>query len=350
MFIRAEVTWTTRQVITNIKKGRMKFDNAVQRGYTWTASRKGLFIRTMIVDYLTSNFIARRLDGTVWDMLEGQQRSITAYKYVNGEFPIEISEKKFSTEFELESGEVYDYNGKYFEELPEEIQERILDYTFSVTYFDGMTDEEAAEQFYLINNGQALNSSQQMWALVQNPAMLQELGEHKFFKETMSETALEKYSYRSIIMQAFVIYKSETKSFERKDMTAFLQSTDVTEEDKEKMLQILDLMHEVYEKVNDMALKKISRKMTNKTHFVSMIPVVERAIEDNLTAEDIANWFLYFFGVTDKTSISNEYNMASSNSTAKKINVQRRIEAVNKAYDEYFKEGKRRSLSNILKK
>lgn len=350
MFIRADIKWTTRQVIKNIEKGKMTFDNAVQRGYTWTPARKSLFVRTMILDYLTSDFIARRLDGVKWDMLEGQQRSLTAYKYINNEFPIDISEKKFSTEFELENGEVYDYNGKYFDDLPEEIQERILDYTFSVTYFDGMTDEEAAEQFYLINNGQALNSSQQMWALVQDPAMMQELGEHKFFKETMSETALEKYSYRSIIMQAFVMYKSETKSFERKDMTPFLQTTAMTEEDKNMLFRIFDLLYDSYKIVNETVLKKISRKMTNKTHFVSMIPVMERGIQDNRSAQEMADWFLYFYGVLNQTSISNEYNQASTNSTAKKTNVQRRFDAVNKAYEDYFIEGRKRDLSNILKK
>jgi len=84
--------------------------------------------------------------GFAYQCLDGLQRITSIVEFVNNEYP--------------------DNNGRYFRELPEELKERFLSYSFVLfVYNESMTDEEAGETFCRINNANDLNDQEKLNAI-----------------------------------------------------------------------------------------------------------------------------------------------------------------------------------------
>ena len=63
-------------------------------------------------------------------------------------------------EYETEDGsiETIDVSGMKFSSLPETLQDIVSDYSLTVYYFDGITEDEITELFWRLNNGKPLSA------------------------------------------------------------------------------------------------------------------------------------------------------------------------------------------------
>ena len=108
--------------------GKLSIRPAFQRQFVYKDNQRDEVIRTINKGFPLSIFYwAKTPDG--WEILDGQQRTISICQYVNGDFSL-------------------DY--RYFHNLTEEEKNKILDYELDVYLCDG-TDAEKMEWFKVIN-------------------------------------------------------------------------------------------------------------------------------------------------------------------------------------------------------
>lgn len=334
---RSQKTWNTVQICQLMEKGKMVFDNPVQRGLVWEKERNSLLIRSILLDKGIPSPSARKTENDIFDVWEGKQRMTAIYEYKKDLYPIDISNSFFSTKIVLKDESEYDFSGKCFSELPEELKEAFNAYTINVEYYENMSDEEVAEAYYLQNNAKAHTPTDHIWALARARKEMYELLSHPLFSVTMTPTALLKMSHRAIIMQAFMMYKSPIKSLQSKDLEPFLIVTEMTKEDQDNMTKIFDRLLKSHEYLLGNWTKTKAKKMLKKTHLLSLVPVTMRSITEKKSDKDFGEWIRYFFGEdSNKTSTSKEYNFASQSSTAKRESVGKRLKALEESYMKYF--------------
>jgi hypothetical protein len=142
MIKKANINWSAKQLVKMTEKGTINFENSVQRGLVWDDERKSLLIHSMIEGYPIPAFYASKNENG-YDMLDGKQRSNAIGEYINNKYKL-----SGVPEIIAESGEQIDINGCEFTELPEEFQDTIKDYSLTIYYFDGITEDEISEMFF----------------------------------------------------------------------------------------------------------------------------------------------------------------------------------------------------------
>jgi hypothetical protein len=172
MIKKANIQWSAKQLTKGIEKGTINFDNSVQRGYCWDNNRKSLLIHSMIEGYPIPAFYAAKNE-IGYDMLDGKQRSNAISEYINNRYAITAL-----PEVTTEAGETIDINGLTFEQLPEELQDRIKDYSLTVYYFDGITDDEVNEMFFRLNNGKPLTAIELTRVKAKSIEKIKGIGKH----------------------------------------------------------------------------------------------------------------------------------------------------------------------------
>ena len=72
---------------------------------------------------------------------------------------------------------------------------------------------------------------------------------------------------------------------------------------------------------------KIAKRIITRTHFISIIPLVNKLINSGMWNEkQFVNWTKYFFDGKKSATISELYNESARNGSGKSDNVRRRYE------------------------
>lgn len=114
-------------------EGKLNIRPPYQREFVYNEKQRTAVMRTVLDGYpLNVMYWAVNEDGT-YEVMDGQQRTISLCQYVDGEYAIDI-----------------DGHPRYFHNLPKTTQEKILDYELMVYACDG-DDEERLAWFEIIN-------------------------------------------------------------------------------------------------------------------------------------------------------------------------------------------------------
>lgn len=165
-----------------IENRTIRFDHPLQReSDQWNPSMKG----NLISDILQGNplpeivFAEQIINGipVVWD-LDGKQRCTNCYSFANDGFKISRNIRRWNIQYlaqiKDENGKpVLDENGfptseyrefdirnKKFSQLPEELQEKFLDYTFKCDQYLNCDSEEIAYNIIRYNEGKSMSKPQ----------------------------------------------------------------------------------------------------------------------------------------------------------------------------------------------
>lgn len=338
---KANITWNSKQISKMIDNEKVTFDNVVQRGDVWETARRSYLIDSMITGYPVPPIYAKRGDEKIYDILEGQQRLLTINKLLHDEFALTGLNDIVIIDEVTGEMKTYQLNGLRFSELPEEIQEIINTFNFTIYYFDDITPEEVREMFKRLNNGKPLSTKERNIANCEDIENIMEIGEHEIFHEMMNKKAYHAKKYVPIIVKMYLmIYEPlDEVSFEGKHFNPVIEKLRITEEEKKKLIDVFDLIEYVHDSIasdTDKASVKIAKKIYKETHLVSLIPFVKKAVEENLNADIFTDWIMKFFSSTDGASISDEYNLASQAGSAKNENIQKRHRALEKNFEEFF--------------
>lgn len=341
MLKKANISWSSNQIVKMIGKGNIKFDNMYQRKYVWDNKRKSLFIDSLIEGYPVPPVYARKLDG-VYDMLDGLQRFNCVGEYKSDGFALGV----LPDVIDEDTNEAIEISGKKFSELPESIQENINSYMFTVYYFDSITDEEVKELFYRLNNNLPLTTFELIRTKALSFNRFKEMAKHDVFNYVLGKKELSHSVDEDMIMKMWIMIKDDEPCLDKKDVEAVVANEEISSDMKDTIIKINDYMMGVYDNLSereDENIKKIIKKCFTKTQYLSLSPVVRDIINEdiNISMDEFCNWICRFFDTSDSevkmTSISSLYNENSKGGTAHSTQTKNRIEAIRNDINDFFK-------------
>lgn len=167
--------------IRNInKRDGIDLQPKFQRGYIWSTDFKDKLLYSIIKSYPIGNVSLRvRTEkndkGAMFEVVDGQQRLTTIYKFIENEYVIQSDVSRSIIEYIIEYvGEDSDirllklkkklHNKEKillsFKHLPQVIQDNILAYNISITNITNASDEEITEYFRYLQNQERLRAGE----------------------------------------------------------------------------------------------------------------------------------------------------------------------------------------------
>ena len=169
-------------IVKKIDRHIIRFDHPLQReSDQWSPSMKG----NLVSDILQGNklhpliFAEQIINGVpiIWD-LDGKQRCTNAYSYVNNGYKVSKNIRRWlikyqTTEKDENGNDILDQNGfpiavnadfdirgKKFSDLPEELRDRFLDYSFNYDQYLNCSEEDIGYHIERYNDGKTMTSPQ----------------------------------------------------------------------------------------------------------------------------------------------------------------------------------------------
>ena len=348
----SSITWTCKQIVKMIDKETINFKNVVQRSFVWEKHRMSELIWSIIMGFPIPPVYSERGSGEndkvkVYDVLDGQQRCTSIYKYISDEFA--LTELKPIPYLDENGNEcTIDISGKKFSELEEELQDIIKDATITVKYFDNLEQEQKAEMFRRLNNGKPLSTKSRTLASAKNITGLLDIGSHKMFDEMLTEKARANKNQAVIVVKAWAMMTkyAEDISFASKDFNPMIEEAEISVEEKQNLANMFDFVVSVHEELVENKEKSVAKKLYTETHFVSLVPYIKKAMDNGISEAMFAEWLINFFKTENNTDVYTQYMDACSNGVARNINIVARHEALGESYEEFFKENSENILTN----
>jgi hypothetical protein len=314
--------WTVEELIENINCGEATFEHIIQRKQCWCVSRKCLLINSLLEKFPIPAFYALENENGSYDMLDGQQRSTTIYDFVNDKFTL----ANITPPTTLNDGTEYELTDKKYSDLTEELQQRILDTNLDIVYFEEITDDEVKELFYRLNNGKPFTSFELSRIKAVSLEQIHETAKHDIFQQALTKSQLAKFGNEEFVVKSWVMLNQELPSLAMKDIRPLMETAVISDEQVCELYDIYDKFLRVYGVVNSTS-KKAAKTMFNRTHFMSLVPILRQSITDQISDEDMANRIIAFYPEKNK-SICEKYNGAVTSRKIDKESIQERHNAL----------------------
>lgn len=339
----SSITWTCKQIAKMIDKETISFKNVVQRSFVWERNRMSELIWSIIMGFPIPPVYSERGGNDndkvkVYDVLDGQQRCTSIYKYINDDFALtELNPIPYLDEDGNEC-EV-DISGKKFSELEEELQDVIKDATITVKYFDNLEQHQKAEMFRRLNNGKPLSAKSRTLASAKDIVGLLDIGSHKLFEEMLTEKARANKNQVTIVMKAWAMLNNDimSMSFASKDFNPMIENAEISDDEKIELAKVFDFVVNVHNELIDNKEKSVAKKLYTETHFVSLIPYIKNSMDNGINEVMVSEWLVNFFKTENNTEVYDEYIGACKDGVARNVNIVTRHEALEKSYNEFFK-------------
>ena len=341
MLKKANISWNARQLSKMINKGTITFDNAVQRGLVWDDKRKSLLIHSMLEGYpIPAMYAAKDTETKNYSMLDGKQRSNAINDFLSGRFTlVDVPEVT------LEDGTEVDVNGKFFSGLDEEMQDILSNYSLTIYYFEDITDEQIAELFYRLNNGKALSQIEHSRSVARSLKTIQEIGKHELFTTALTEKAFERYTHEDLVVKSYIMLNYSNPSLDTKFVRPVMEDAEFTENDVELLNAAYDRILNTYKAIiaDDSAetgkiSKRIAKRLLTRTHMLSIMPIVKRSLDENVSDEVFTIWVKNFFCGTRSVTKYEEYNSRATSGSGHAENIKVRLKVIKKDYEKFMKQ------------
>lgn len=321
----------------------LDFDCPIQRRYgMWNDYKKGLLFHSMLAGFVIPPIYMQKEDKgskdsrgraiSNYSCIDGQHRLLSIFGFMNDEYPIDENVPTVEVD-----GEIYELAGKKFSELPEEIQQLISGYTFTIYNLEECTDEEIEEMFFRLNNGSGLSKTQ-----IANVKLGMRLA--KFVKETIARkfftdvchftpSQYRRASDERTLLQAMMLLDVKDGDYELVSVSegeiinyAETLHDNYSDEKRERLTKIIDYLEKGFDQ------KEKFMKVVNIPMFIYM---ADEALKVDVAASDFYEWFKQF---ADKYSPDCDYAQYCSTGSIKKEKVNGRISVLKEDFAEYFKE------------
>ena len=314
---RFNINWTAKALVNQMEKGKVNYDNAVQRNLVWDTEKKSLLIHSMIYGYAIPAMYFTRDENGVYDSLDGKQRSNTINEFLHDEFALTSDTPAVMDD----NGSVEDVSGMYFSQLPEWVRDRIKDYNLTIYYYEGMTEAEIREFFRRLNNGKPLSAIELTRANVPSLTIFQQLAKHKAIQFVVSDAGRKRFTDEMIAMQLYQLITEESPDFSTKPFREWASKVEVDGEVLDTINSGLDAYSVFARSLIDVN-NRVLRTVKGRTHFISCAYYCCLAVEHGVSQEEINRTLTEFF--SGHPSTSPEYNHTVSAGSAKPASVQTR--------------------------
>lgn len=315
--------WSVNIFVKRYEKGEINFDNPIQRGIVWNKVMSSLYIHSLLYDILVYQkpFLASKKENGV-DILDGKQRGTTLIKYVNNEFALTGLQKE---PLIMVEGKPYNINGKFFKQLPDELQWKILDFSIDIAKLENAPVEIEALFFNRSNGGKAMAKTDLARSKNRSIEVVKEIAQHEIFKAMFSEKMLQKLPQDEIVVKTWQAFNETDPDYSAKHFNELMEDLEITDNDKQQIISVYDKVFDAYKKVL-ISDKEVTTLIMKKTHFLTYISFVEQFE----TADKLAEWLLLFF-----KNMPTEYVEASKQQTTGGKNTAKRISIIKESVEKF---------------
>lgn len=339
---KANITWSCKQIAKMAGNGTFNFDNIIQRSYVWEQARKSNLIHSLIEGYPVPPFYAKKVDGRTYDFLDGKQRINAIRGFIENEYYLTgVPEEITYTDSEGNERNLW-IDGKFFKDLPEEIQDAIKDYHLTIYYYEDITPEQVRMLFAKLNNGKPLSTKERNIANCVDIITVSDIGKHELFQNTMTEKALATRKQLPIIMKVWMMLNEDIDdvSFESKTFNEVMQETKMSDAERDEVVSVLDKIYAIYNALeeydNAKVAKAVRKKMVSETHMISLVPWIKQAIDEEISDKLMGDFMVELFG--NGVIVSDAYSDACKGGSAKNANIKRRHDEIEKVWNKFFSE------------
>lgn len=339
----SSITWTCKQVAKMVEKETMSFKNVIQRSFVWEKHRMSELIWSIIMGFPIPPLYAERGESAnskvkVYDVLDGQQRSTTIYKYLSDDFALT---KLKPIPYLNEDGEEcsVDISGKKFSELDEELQDIIKDATITVKYYDNLTQSDKAEMFRRLNNGKPLSAKNKTLASARDIETLLDIGSHKLFQKMLTEKSRSNKNQAVIVAKVLTMLTDDVEniSFASKDFNPIIEQMEISDDEKLALAEVFDYIVDTHEELIGNQEKDVAKKLYTEVHLVSLIPYIKKSIDNDINASMFAEFLINFFKTENDSDEYTEYINACVSGIARNASIVARDMALGKSYKQFSK-------------
>lgn len=315
---RFNIQWTAKTLTNQMNKGKVNFDNAVQRGLVWDNGKKSLLIHSMLYGYAIPAMYFTRDENGVYDSLDGKQRSNAISGFLNGDYALSADIPAVMDD----EGNTEDFSGMTFDQLPEWAQDRIKDYNLTIYYYEDMTEDEVREFFRRLNNGKPLSSIELTRVNTTNLKAFQELAGHDTIQTVVTEAGKKRFTDEMIAMQLYHMATVENPDFSTKFFREWVQNVQIDNEVISRLDSGLNAYKEFLDSLDSKENKQLIKTVKARTHFISAVYYCYLAVEAEKSQDEINNTLADFF--SGNPSTSDDYNKTVTSGSAKPASVQMR--------------------------
>ena len=339
----SSITWTCKQIVKMIEKDTISFKNVVQRSFVWEKHRMSELIWSIIMGYPIPPIYAERGETDndkvkIYDVMDGQQRNTTIYKYLKDEFA--LTELKPIPYLDENGNEcTVDISNKKFSELEEELQDIIKDATITVKYFDNLEQYQKAEMFRRLNNGKPLSTKSRTLASAKNIGSLLDIGSHKLFEEMLTEKSRANKNQAVLVVKAWTMLNKDVEdvSFASKDFNPMIEEVEITTEEKAELVGVFNYIVNAHDELKDNHEKDVAKKLYTETHLISLMPFIKQSMDNDINESMFTDFLINFFKTENDSETYAKYMEACSNGIARNASVVARHNALEESYKEFFK-------------
>jgi hypothetical protein len=214
------------------KDGDLDIQPDFQRGFVWDIVKASRLIESILLDIpLPVIYLSQEKDGKEY-VIDGQQRLTSFFSFIDGKLP--DPKLPFGKDFKLSNLNVFtELNGKYFKDLPRELQKKIRFYKIRTITFRKESEQDLKfEVFERLNTGSVSLNDQELRNCIYRGKyndLLWELSEDKIYRELLGIKKPERrmrdvelvLRFASFYHSTYINYKPPIKKFLNNDMERF---------------------------------------------------------------------------------------------------------------------------------
>jgi hypothetical protein len=329
---KSSVNRTIKSLYKDWKKGFLRFDLAIQRNDVWTNEQKSMLIHSLLYGFpIPPVYVQESDDDFIW-FLDGRQRiGATLMPFINGDWALSKN-----------TPDIFGHKiaGCKFKDLPEDIQDTILDEPIQLVKMKNMTDEERDEMFVRLNSGSTLSRIELTRAMHSELIeKINHISELNFFAKDIALTskARNRFVDQEIILQIAMLMEEgidNLKGFGSshiKDFVLRLKESEKTLSDElmKKFEEIASYLSHAVVDFEPADLKKALKKI----HVPIIFYVAQKAIEDKISPVLFGD-FIRSFLVTNY-SVESDYGVSCQAGSSKKENVMVRLREMSRAFEKF---------------
>lgn len=333
------IQWTAHTIAKMMDgkgKALLSFDDALQRDTVWKTEQKQLLIDSILRGYPIPPLYAERYTAEdtensgkrIYSILDGKQRCNAIKAFFDGEFGLADD----MNPVEDDNGNEVDCAGVVFNGLPEDLQERIKEKSFTVYYLDGMSEDEKAEMFYRLNNGVALTAIEKSRVKAVSREKITQLATtNTLFTSNFTEKQIKHYATEDIVFKSWMMLHIDRDKIclDNKYVRPLMETTEITDEEIAELDGIFDYIESATEFITGDLNKKTAKKLVTRTNLITVVPIVKNAMENNYDSDQFAEWFETFFPESEESKTNNKGKTVKT----------WKCECVSSKYDEAAKSG-----------
>ena len=346
-------TTTVESIKRSIKNGTLRDDNPLQRATeNWNNEMKGNLIVTALNGFGIPGivFCERNVgESYVTEIIDGLQRCSSFISFTDNAYRISKKVERPIISYQVFKGyddnglpvnenAEFDVRGKKFSDLPEQLQEKLLDYNITVDTYKKCSNEDVEYHIRRLNSSRSMNHSQRALTFVGTnfALMIKRISNKGFFRDTYKATDFKNGNIQRLISESVMLINFEegwTSSPEK--IGAYLNENANGEQFKE--------FGDMVDRVDDIIDEETRKLFTMKDSFIwfrVFSDFSSMGIADEKFNDFLANW------ETLKTKDVNGREFADLNTKATKdlSSIQAKIDYIEALMYEFFGEEKEEEI------